>query len=453
MKLPTRTHIGFLGLVTVGVCIGHVGVARAHCLLNTRWPGGRVQVSHNFPPSGPLINGTNSWEANAESAMREWSTVSDAFRFISGGSVTAGQNHRDGLNNILFSDNLDGNPFDPDLLALTFTRTDSAGDGIESDIVFNSEVRWNAYNGPIRIDRDEMPIFDFRRVLLHELGHVLGLDHPDNVCGQSVDSIMNARTTDTDQLTNDDRNALSFLYADGNQPPIADAGPDQIGNGIDPFELNAGRSSDPDGVIVSYQWRMNGEAVATGTVVEINLHFGTHVIALTVTDEDGAAATDTVIVAVGNVPPATDPDNLPPIADGGADRSVPSGQVVILDATGSADPDGTIDRYVWSEGSFILGRNVIVPIALSIGTHSINLTVFDDDGAADSDAIVVTVVFGEAVDTGPIVEITLTERSPTLPLACGAIGWTTLLVAFAMYGFWAAFPTLLNTWTAAVRVR
>ncbi len=411
--------IGAMCLVSV---IGlFVDVAHGFCLLNVRWADGRVEMTHNFPPSGRLINGTLSWGENAELSMLEWSAITDGFRFVIGGVGPAGQDARDGLSNMVFDDNVDGTPFEEDVLAITFTRTRSDGEGVESDIIFNTNIQWDAYSGPIRADRNGTPIFDFRRVVLHELGHVLGLDHPDGACGQSVEAVMNARTTDTDALTDDDRNGVSFLYADGNQPPIANAGRDQQGNGLQPFLLNGGASRDPDGRIESYVWTRNGEFVSDKIVFEVDLNFGTHVLVLTVTDDDGATDSDSVIIEVGNVPSTSDPNNLAPVADAGEDRTVASGEVVVLDGRQSSDPDGTVERYIWSEGDTILGRDPVVPIALSVGTRIISLTVFDDDGGSDSDTVVVTVVRGDDVDSGPIVQSSPRGGSP-----CGALGWITL---------------------------
>jgi hypothetical protein len=52
---------------------------------------------------------------------------------------------------------------------------------------------------------------DVRRAALHELGHVLGLDHP-NDWGQSVEAVMNSRLSDIDALTPDDIAGAQALY-------------------------------------------------------------------------------------------------------------------------------------------------------------------------------------------------------------------------------------------------
>lgn len=87
-----------------------------------------------------------------------------------------------------------------------------------------------------------------------------------------------------------------------NQSPIADAGVDQVqectsANGAYGI-LNGRGSSDPDGSIVSYEWRENGVVIATGPGRAVLLSLGTHTITLTVTDDKGATDTDDIIVIV-----------------------------------------------------------------------------------------------------------------------------------------------------------
>ena len=52
--------------------------------------------------------------------------------------------------------------------------------------------------------------------MLHELGHVLGLEHPDDA-GQTVVAVMNSYLSDVDTLMQDDRDGAVFLYS---QPPL-----------------------------------------------------------------------------------------------------------------------------------------------------------------------------------------------------------------------------------------
>ena len=95
---------------------------------------------------------------------------------------------------------------------------------------------------------------------------------------------------------------------DPNQDPIADAGPDQVVGDIDgdpgePVTLDGSGSTDPDGTIVSWEWNEGATPLGSGETLGLTLGDGVHTITLTVTDDDGATATDDVIVAIA-APPA-----------------------------------------------------------------------------------------------------------------------------------------------------
>src|SRR5204862_1487224 len=80
----------------------------------------------------------------------------------------------------------------------------------ESDVIFNTDISWDSYRGALRYPGGQL-VCDLRRVALHEFGHVLGLDHPDDA-GQSVSAIMNSVVSDLDNLTADDINGAQALY-------------------------------------------------------------------------------------------------------------------------------------------------------------------------------------------------------------------------------------------------
>ena len=87
---------------------------------------------------------------------------------------------------------------------------------------------------------------------------------------------------------------------EGNLPPVADAGPDQtVAYGQD-VTLVGDASSDPDGTIVSYEWKDSSDAVVgnQATTVLSGLIEGVHLFTLTVTDDDGDIDTDTVSIDV-----------------------------------------------------------------------------------------------------------------------------------------------------------
>ena len=76
--------------------------------------------------------------------------------------------------------------------------------------MFNSAFNWNSYRGNVRASG----VWDIRRVALHEFGHVLGLDHPDQN-GQQVDAIMNSILGNLDSLTADDIAGAQSMYGSG----------------------------------------------------------------------------------------------------------------------------------------------------------------------------------------------------------------------------------------------
>lgn len=92
--------------------------------------------------------------------------------------------------------------------------------------------------------------------------------------------------------------------SENNKPPIAVAGPDQIITlPIDSISLDGSGSSDPDGIISSYQWtKISGpvpftviNASVVRTVVK-NLVAGAYQFELKVTDAGGLFSKDTLNV-------------------------------------------------------------------------------------------------------------------------------------------------------------
>ena len=87
------------------------------------------------------------------------------------------------------------------------------------------------------------------------------------------------------------------------EPPIADAGPDQVvvdsdNSGDEDVDLDGSASVDPDGTIVSYVWSEYGSQIATGETATVDLSLGAHLITLTCTDNDGYTGSDDLWVTV-----------------------------------------------------------------------------------------------------------------------------------------------------------
>lgn len=111
--------------------------------------------------------------------------------------------------------------------------------------------------------------------------------------------------TDNDGATSTDNVTVSVVASDGgdndggNEGPTANAGSDRtiiLGAGV---TLDASNSTDDDGNIETYQWEKGTTVVGRSrTLVQNSLPIGTHPYTLTVTDNDGAKSTDTVVITV-----------------------------------------------------------------------------------------------------------------------------------------------------------
>lgn len=251
-----------LSLVTLGcvlaaqpavafVCLSPNGGDPVDAIFCTRWTVGFARINTYLGSAGvQLFNGTFSWDDNLIAAAADWSSQGAGFQYqvFRGGTFNdpcgrQGTGHActntgpEGDNPILFSSTICGRGFG-DIIAQTtncFDPTSTNSRMVNAPVFFNSNVRWNAYDGLLRGDG----IVDLRRVAVHELGHVLGLVHPDDN-GEFVSAIMNRRVSNLDRLQQDDANGLRFLYANG-VPPVG--APD---GAVTSCQL--GRSDGPGGV-------------------------------------------------------------------------------------------------------------------------------------------------------------------------------------------------------------
>jgi len=207
-------------LLALAVLLALFSPARAFNIGKERWIAGEVPMHLQLGPSGgPLLDGAANWGVVAESALALWNSSLTNVRFTVVRDSTAPIARSNNTNNVFWSYSVYGDTWDSRTLAITLTSYNpQTSRYVETDVIFNQNLRWDSYRGALRSNGSGGSLYDFRRVALHEFGHALGLNHPDDI-GQSVNAIMNAATSNTDSLTADDIAGARALYDNANNVP------------------------------------------------------------------------------------------------------------------------------------------------------------------------------------------------------------------------------------------
>jgi len=229
--------------VLVSLCAAHAAFGFA-CIKSSPTDGSQPQCIHwdqhaatvdsflGVPSNPPLANGTVTWDQNVMGAANDWNSSGADFHFnvtvggqfinpcgAAGGVHTCTNTGPIGNNPVLFADTFCGQGFGDILELVNDCWVQNTAKILNAPVFVNSTVSWNAYNGALF--PGGQPVYDIRRVLLHELGHVAGLDHPDEQ-GQNVAAIMNSRVSNLFQLQPDDISGMISIYSGGSQPPPSD---------------------------------------------------------------------------------------------------------------------------------------------------------------------------------------------------------------------------------------
>jgi matrixin len=211
-SVALRLFLWNLAGLAVAALVFVAAQAKAYSLEGPTWPTGSVvlfQLSLGNANT-TLQDGNTSWNAAVAPALDMWNQNIQRIQTASvlDSPVTATSGDR--LNSVVFSSTIFGDAFGRNTLAVTYYRT-LGSNFIDADILFNTAQSFNSYRGPLQFASNGTVIADIRRVFLHEVGHALGLGHPDSA-GQTVDAVMNSITSNRSALAQDDINGGQFLY-------------------------------------------------------------------------------------------------------------------------------------------------------------------------------------------------------------------------------------------------
>ena len=193
-----------------------------------------------------------------------------------------------------------------------------------------------------------------------------------------------------------------------NSAPVADAGSDQTIFVTQMASLDGTNSSDVDQDPLTFAWSF--VSVPTGSTATLSNPTsptpdftvdqpGTYVVQLVVNDGLVDSAADTVVINT---------QNSAPVAQAGADQTVPIGSTVQLDGSGSNDVDGDPLTYLWAlitmptNSTAVLSDTTLVNptfVADLPGIYVVQLIV--NDGNEDSAPATVTIT---TANTPPVAE-------------------------------------------------
>jgi hypothetical protein len=234
--------------------------------------------------------------------------------------------------------------------------------------------------------------------------------------------------------------ADASLDAAANAPPVAIAGPDVVVAPGAQVSLDGTDSYDPEAAPLTYSWLLASApstsaaslaAPDTAMTMLVPDVAGVYIVSLVVSDGELGSPPDTVAV--------TAIDGAP-LANAGADRTVPHGTTVVLDGTASIAVDGGALGYSWSMAETPAGSAAMLDdpaganpsfVADVVGDYAVDLIVSDGTRTSLSDRVVITATnTAPDVSAGPDLVALIGETVDVLATATDleadplAITWT-----------------------------
>jgi hypothetical protein len=195
-----------------------------------------------------------------------------------------------------------------------------------------------------------------------------------------------------------DPDCVDITVKNVNNPPVADAGDDKTVQEDSLVMLNGSASYDLDNEPLTYSWvqtagslvTLSDDDTATPSFTAPFVGSAGETLTFELSVSDGIdTATDTVDVFVENM-------NHQPIADAGSARTVDEGVTVILNGSGSSDPDNDPLTFAWTQ---IVGSTVILSDSTAAnptftapsGADTLRFQLIVNDGEVNSDPDMVTI--------------------------------------------------------------
>jgi probable HAF family extracellular repeat protein len=168
----------------------------------------------------------------------------------------------------------------------------------------------------------------------------------------------------------------------GNNSPVAIAGPDQTVDCQAQATLDGSHSSDPDGDSLAFEWSAGGTVLGTNSVLTVSLPSGTNVVTLKVTDTCGASSQTNLNVIVADTTPPTGscPAAVTASANVYCQAPVPNfvSQVVATDNCTAAQ-------------ALVITQSPVAGTLVGLGVHPVTITVTDNSGNSSACSVLFTV--------------------------------------------------------------